>query len=61
MAGALHIQLEKVQHYRLGDDEGLIVPSLINRTVAALYIVAAECVVLVLLLSGLLWFLQNIN
>ncbi|MEI6046302.1 MAG: adenosylcobinamide-phosphate synthase CbiB [Chloroflexota bacterium] len=61
MAGALHIQLEKVNHYRLGDDEGLIVPGLINRAVAALYIVAAECVVLALLLSGLQWFLQSIS
>lgn len=59
MAGALHIRLEKVNHYRLGDDESLIVPGLINQAVAALYIVAAECTALEMLLCGLVWFFRN--
>ena len=58
MAGALRVQLEKVGHYKLGDDEGLIVAGLINRAVAALYIVAAECVALALLLGIFILFLQ---
>jgi adenosylcobinamide-phosphate synthase len=59
MAGALHVQLEKVGHYRLGDPEGIIVPRLINRAVAALYLVAAEVTAFALLLSGLTWWLEN--
>ena len=48
MAGALHVQLTKVGHYSLGDPEPdrPMRPGLINRAVAALYIVAAEIVVL---------------
>lgn len=59
MAGALHVQLEKVGHYKLGDPEGVVVPGLINRAVAALYLVAAEGVALALLLSGVAWWLEN--
>ncbi len=57
MAGALRVQLIKINHYKLGDDEGLIVPSLINRAVAAMYIVAAECVGLALVLAGLVFLI----
>ncbi len=59
MAGALHIQLEKVNHYKLGDDDGLILPILIGRAVAALYIVAAECVALTAVLCGLFWYITK--
>jgi adenosylcobinamide-phosphate synthase len=59
MAGALHIQLEKVDHYRLGDDESLIVPALIRQAVAALYIIAAECTAIILALALLLQFVAG--
>jgi adenosylcobinamide-phosphate synthase len=42
MAGALNVQLEKVGHYLLGDDDRILVPGLINQAVMALYLVAGE-------------------
>ncbi len=53
MAGALRVQLVKVGHYSLGDPTDLLQPGLINRSVAALYIVSAEVVGLFILLTVL--------
>ena len=46
MAGALGVQLTKVGHYALGDPDEPVRPALINRAVAALYMVGAEMVIL---------------
>lgn len=53
MAGALGVQLVKVGHYTLGDTDPAVPlrPGLINRAVAALYIVSAEMVALYALLA----------
>jgi adenosylcobinamide-phosphate synthase len=42
MAGALQVRLEKLGHYRLGDDQTPVSLAHINRSVAALYIIALE-------------------
>lgn len=42
MAGALHVRLEKSGHYSLGDDEHLLLPSLVPHTVKAMYLVSLE-------------------
>ncbi len=42
MAGALHVRLEKIGFYRLGDNEALLSPALVGRAVKAMYLVAIE-------------------
>lgn len=42
MAGALHVRLEKNGHYSLGDEEALLLPSLVPHTVKAMYLVSLE-------------------
>ncbi len=58
MAGALGVRLQKVGHYDLGDAQAdtPLRPGLINRAVAALYIVSAEVVALYALLAIVLIF-----
>jgi cobalamin biosynthesis protein CobD/CbiB len=41
MAGALGVQLEKVGHYRLGDQTRSLEPEDISRAVRTMYLVAA--------------------
>jgi adenosylcobinamide-phosphate synthase len=51
IAGALHIQLEKVGYYTLGDNEGLLLTSMISQTIKAMYLVALELVAFYMLLN----------
>jgi adenosylcobinamide-phosphate synthase len=46
MAGALKVQLEKVGHYLLGEDDRILVPGLVTQAVIALYVVAIEITLL---------------
>ena len=42
MAGALHVRLEKIGFYTLGDPEAVLSPALVSQAVRAMYLVATE-------------------
>lgn len=51
IAGAFHVQLEKIGYYKLGDDKGLLLPILVTHTIKAMYLVVVTLSFLYLVLN----------